>query len=117
MYIENIFLEFKDGKVVKATADTGQELLDTILKIENANILGEFAIGTNYGVTKFTKNMLFDEKIGGTMHMALGMGFPETNSENQQCAIHWDILKDMSGEHSKIIADGTVIYQDGQWKI
>ncbi|WP_371805200.1 aminopeptidase [Candidatus Lokiarchaeum ossiferum] len=115
--VENIYLEFKDGKVIKATAEKGQELLDTILKIENANILGEFAIGTNYGVTKFTKNMLFDEKIGGTMHMALGMGFPETKSENQECAIHWDILKDMSGENSKIIADGKIIYQDGKWKI
>ncbi len=115
--IKNILLEFKDGKVVKGTADEGQELLDTILTIENANIIGEFAVGTNYGIQKFTKNMLFDEKMGGTMHMALGMGFPETLSENMACPIHWDILKDMKSEDSKIIADGKVIYQAGQWKI
>ncbi|MHA1454195.1 MAG: aminopeptidase [Promethearchaeota archaeon] len=115
--IEDIYLEFKDGKVVKATASKGQELLDEILKIENSEMLGEFAIGTNFGITKFTKNMLFDEKIGGTMHMALGMGFPETGSKNTQCAIHWDILKDMTKTGSKIIADGKVIYEEGKWLI
>jgi len=115
--IKNILLEFKDGRVIKGTADEGQELLDTILTIENADLIGEFAIGTNYGIQKFTKNMLFDEKMGGTMHMALGMGFPETKSENQLCPIHWDILKDMKSEDSKIIADGKVIYQAGKWLI
>ncbi|WP_457557782.1 aminopeptidase [Candidatus Harpocratesius sp.] len=115
--IKNIYLEFKDGRVVLATAEEGQELLDTILKIKNADKVGEFAIGTNYGITKFTKNMLFDEKIGGTLHMALGMGFPETKSENQECAIHWDILKDMKSPESKVIADGKVIYQAGKWLI
>jgi len=115
--IKNILLEFKDGKVVKGTADEGQELLDTILTIENADKIGEFAVGTNYGIQKFTKNMLFDEKMGGTMHMALGMGFPETKSENTLCSIHWDILKDMKSEDSKIIADGKIIYQAGKWLI
>ena len=115
--IKNISLEFKDGKVIKGTADTGQELLDTILSIDNANKIGEFAIGTNYGIQKFTKNMLFDEKMGGTMHMALGKGFLETKSENTDCVIHWDILKDMKSENSQIIADGQVIYQAGKWLI
>ncbi len=115
--IEDIYLEFKDGKVIKATASKGQDLLDEVLKIENANILGEFAVGTNFGITKFTKNMLFDEKMGGTMHMALGMGFPETGSKNLQCAIHWDILKDMKKPGSKISADGKVIYEEGKWLI
>lgn len=114
--VENIRLEFKDGKVIKATADKAEELLQEILAIKNADTLGEFAIGTNYGITKFTKNMLFDEKIGGTMHAALGMGPPETGSKNQ-CAIHWDILKDMTLPGSKIIADDKVIYEEGQWKI
>jgi aminopeptidase len=114
--VENIYLEFKDGKVTKATADKSENLLHELLAIKNADILGEFAVGTNYGITKFTKNMLFDEKIGGTMHAALGMGPPETGSKNQ-CSIHWDILKDMTLPGSKIIADGTVIYQEGQWKI
>ncbi len=115
--IENIYLEFKEGRVVKATASKGQELLDTILTIENADKVGEFAIGTNYGIQTFTKNMLFDEKMGGTLHMALGRGFPDTKSENQNCVIHWDILKDMKSEDSKVIADGKVIYQSGKWLI
>jgi len=114
--IENIYLEFKDGKVTKATADKAEDLLQEIIAIENANIIGEFAIGTNYGITKFTKNMLFDEKIGGTMHCALGGGYPETGSKNVS-AIHWDILKDMKPPGSRIIADGKVFYEEGQWKI
>jgi aminopeptidase len=114
--IENIYLEIKDGKVTKATASKGQELLDSILEIEGADGFGEFAIGTNYNITKFTKNMLFDEKIGGTMHMALGMGIAESGSLAKS-AIHWDILKDMKSDDSRIVADGKVIYQAGKWLI
>jgi aminopeptidase len=114
--VENIYLEFKDGKVSKATADKAEDLLHELIAIKNADILGEFAIGTNYGITDFTKNMLFDEKIGGSLHAAIGMGPPETGSTNRS-AIHWDILKDMSLPGSKIIADGKVIYEEGQWKI
>lgn len=114
--IENIYFEFEDGKVVKATASKGQDLLNTILKIKGANGIGEFAIGTNYGITKFTKNMLFDEKMGGTLHMALGMGYGETGSLSKS-AIHWDILKDMKFEESFIEADGKIIYQAGKWTI
>lgn len=114
--VEDIYLEFKDGIVIKATAQKGEEILEEILKIENANRIGEFAIGTNYGVTKFTKNMLFDEKIGGTLHCALGLGFEWTGSKNVS-SIHWDLLKDMKGPGSKIIADGNVIYEEGNWKI
>jgi len=114
--VENIFLEFKDGKVTKATADKAEDMLHEIIAIENADVIGEFALGTNYGVTDFTKNMLFDEKMGGTMHCALGSGPLETGSTNQS-AIHWDILKDMSLPGSKVIADGIVIYEEGQWKI
>ncbi len=114
--IENIYFEFKEGKVVKVTASKGQELLDKILKIENADKIGEFAIGTNYNIEKFSKSMLFDEKMGGTLHMAIGFGFPETSSTNFS-AIHWDILKDMKSDNSKILADGNVIYETGKWKI
>ncbi len=114
--VEDIYLEFKDGLVIKATAQKGEEILEEILKIENANRIGEFAIGTNYGVTKFTRNMLFDEKIGGTLHCALGLGFEWTGSKNFS-SIHWDLLKDMKVPGSKIIADGKVIYEDGKWKI
>ncbi|MFX1592866.1 MAG: aminopeptidase [Promethearchaeota archaeon] len=114
--IQNIYLEFKDGRVVKSSADKGENLLKEILKIENADILGEFAIGTNYGITQFTKNMLFDEKMGGTIHCALGSGIEEAGSQNKS-GIHWDILKDMTNPGSKILADNKVIYEEGKWKI
>ncbi|MFX1436020.1 MAG: aminopeptidase [Promethearchaeota archaeon] len=114
--IENIFLEFKDGKVINSAADKGEDLLKELLKIENADILGEVAIGTNYGITKFTKNMLFDEKLGGTIHCALGSGIEDAGSKNY-CGIHWDILKDMTLPGSKLLADGKVIYEEGKWKI
>ncbi len=114
--IENIFLEFNEGKVVKYSSDKGEDLLKEILKIENADRLGEFAIGTNFGITQFTKHILFDEKIGGTLHCALGLGFGQTGSTNES-AIHWDILKDMKLPGSKIIADGKVIYEEGNWLI
>lgn len=114
--VENIYLKFKNGKVIDAKADKGEELLQEILNIENANILGEFAIGTNYGIAQFTKNILFDEKIGGTLHCALGDGIKEAGSKND-CAIHWDILKDMKLPGSKILADRKVIYEEGKWLI
>lgn len=114
--VENIYLKFKNGKVIEAKADKGEELLHEMLNIENANILGEFAIGTNYGITKFTKQMLFDEKMGGTLHCALGDGIKESGSKNN-CAIHWDILKDMKLPGSKVIADNKVIYEEGKWLI
>jgi aminopeptidase len=114
--IENIYLEVNNGHVVKGTASKGQELLDQVLKVQNADMFGEFAIGTNYGITKFTKNMLFDEKIGGTLHMALGMSIAESGGKNMS-GIHWDILKDMKSPGSKITADGTTVYEEGKWKI
>jgi len=114
--IQNIYLEFKDGKVIKSSADKGEELLTELLKIENADVIGEFAIGTNYGITQFTKNMLFDEKLGGTIHCALGSGIEEAGSQNKS-GIHWDILKDMTHPSSKILADDRVIYEEGKWKI
>jgi aminopeptidase len=114
--IENIYLELINGEVTTASADKGGDLLHEILSIKNANKIGEFAIGTNYGITEFTKNMLFDEKIGGTLHCALGLGLVECGGKNE-CALHWDILKDMNPQGSKVIVDGKTIYEEGQWKI
>ncbi|MFX0040944.1 MAG: aminopeptidase [Promethearchaeota archaeon] len=114
--IENIYLEFKDGEVIKATAAKGEDILQEILNVENAKRIGEFAIGMNYGITKFSKNILFDEKLGGTLHCALGQGFEESGSKNFS-SVHWDILKDMKVPGSKIIADGMVIYEEGKWKL
>lgn len=114
--IEDVYLEFKEGEVTTLKAKKGESLLKELLKIENAKKLGEFAIGTNFGITKFTKNMLFDEKLGGTIHLALGQGFEECGGTNKS-AVHWDILKDMKVPGSKIIADDAVIYEEGKWRI
>lgn len=114
--IKNIYLEVKDGKVVKATAEIGQEILDEVLKAENAEIFGEFAIGTNKGIKEITKSILFDEKIGGCIHMALGRGFGEAGGQNMS-PVHWDIIKNMESPGSKVIADGKIVYEAGEWKI
>ncbi len=114
--IDQIFLEFEDGEVVRATASKGEDLLQTLLKIEGATRIGEFAFGTNYGISQFTKQMLFDEKIGGTIHLALGNGYSHTGSKNIS-AVHWDIIKDMRNEEAQIYADDKLIYQAGKWLI
>jgi aminopeptidase len=113
--VEDIKLTFKDGKVVEASASKGNEFLQSILRIEGADRIGEAAIGTNYGITRFTKNMLFDEKIGGTIHIALGTSFPESGGLNES-AIHWDILKDMKKD-GEIYADGKLFYKNGKFVI
>jgi aminopeptidase len=110
--IEDIFLRFKSGKVVEAHAAKGQELLLKLLDTdEGSRYAGEIAIGTNENINRFTKNMLFDEKMGKTVHLAIGKGIPESGSNNDS-AIHWDMLKDMS-EGGEIYADGSLIYKNG----
>lgn len=111
--VENILLEFKKGKVIRASAAKGEELLKELIKIKGADCIGEFAIGTNYGVSRFTKSMLFDEKMGGTIHMALGNGYPETGALNRS-AIHWDILKDMR-KGGEIYTDDKLFYKNGKF--
>lgn len=112
--IEGISLEVKNGKVVKAFAEKGEDLLNKLLAIdEGASRFGEVAIGTNYGIQKFTRNMLFDEKIGGTIHMAIGDSMPEAGGENRS-NIHWDMLCDMRNG-GKIFADGELFYENGKF--
>jgi aminopeptidase len=112
--IEGIRLEVKDGKVVKATADKGEDLLQALLQTdEGASYFGEVAIGTNYGIKKFTRNMLFDEKIGGTIHMAIGDAAGEAGGINHS-SIHWDMLCDMRNG-GKIYADGELFYENGEF--
>ena len=114
--VEDIRLEFKKGKVVKATAAKGQELLLQLLDTDpGARFLGEVAVGTNYNIRRFTRNMLFDEKIGGTAHLAIGRAFPEARGKNES-AIHWDMLCDMKSG-GKIFADDQIVYQDGKFTI
>ncbi len=112
--IEGIQLAFKKGKVVKSSAAKGETLLQQILKTDKgASYVGEIAVGTNYNIKKFTKNMLFDEKIGGTVHLAIGRSIPGTGGKNQS-AIHWDMLCDMK-KNGKIFVDGTLIYEKGNF--
>ncbi len=110
--VADIELWFENGKVVKETASKNQELLTSTLNTDpGARYLGEWGIGTNYGITKFTKEMLFDEKIGGTIHFAVGAAYPETFGKNES-AIHWDMLCDMA--ESEITVDGELFYKDGK---
>jgi len=114
--VEGVELEFKDGKVVKAKAQKNEEYLLAMLDSDpRARYLGEFAIGTNYGIKRFTKNILYDEKIGGSFHMAVGAGYPETGSQNQS-SIHWDFICDMRND-SEILVDGELFYKNGQFKV
>jgi aminopeptidase len=110
--VEGIRLVFKQGEVVEASAEQGEDLLQSLLHIdEGAKRCGEIAIGTNYDISRFSKIILFDEKIGGTIHMALGNAMPYAGGVNQS-AIHWDMIADMtSGE---ISADGEVFYRNGK---
>ena len=114
--VEGIELTFEAGKVVKATAAKNEEFLNNMLDTDaGARRLGEFAIGTNKRIDRFIKNILFDEKIGGTIHMAVGFGFPEAGSKNES-AIHWDMICDMR-EGGQILADGELFYEAGEFII
>jgi len=114
--VAGIRLHFVDGKVIEASAEAGEEfLLQTLDTDEGARYVGEFAIGTNEGITRFTRQILFDEKIGGSFHMALGRGYPETGSQNQS-AIHWDMICDMRAG-GEIWVDGELLYKDGAFAI
>jgi len=114
--VEGIRLEFKDGKVVKATAEKNEEFLISQLDTdEGARYLGEFAIGTNYGIDRFTKSILYDEKIGGSFHTAVGAGFPEAGSKNTS-AIHWDMICDLRVD-SEILVDGELFYKNGEFQV
>lgn len=114
--IQDIELKFKEGRVVEASASKNQAFLEQMLETDpGARYLGEFAIGTNYDIQRHTRNILFDEKIGGTFHIALGAGYPETGSKNKS-AIHMDLLCGMR-EGGEIAVDGDVIYRDGSFQL
>ena len=113
--VGDINLKFVAGKVVKSSASKNEKFLKQILATdENSSYIGEFGIGLNPKIKKFTKNLLFDEKIGGTIHLALGMAYKENGGGNDS-AIHWDIVKNM--RQGKIILDGKVVQENGRWLI
>lgn len=112
--IDGIKLVFEKGKVVKATAAKGEEFLNKILDTDpGARRIGELAFGTNYNIKKYTRNILFDEKIGGTIHIALGHCPPEANGNNPS-GLHWDIITGMTSR-SEIFADGELFYKNGEF--
>jgi len=113
--VTGIFLKFENGKVIEASATKNEEFLKTMLNTdENSSYVGEFGIGCNPKITKFTKELLFDEKIGGTIHLALGMAYKENGGGNDS-ALHWDIVKDM--KKAKIIVDGKTIQENAVWEL
>lgn len=113
--VPDIRLEFQKGKVIKYSASKNQDFLKEQLNTdENASFIGEFGIGMNPKINKFTKNLLFDEKIGGSIHLALGMAYKDNGGGNDS-SIHWDIVKDM--RHGKIILDGKSIQENGKWLV
>lgn len=114
--VEGVRLVFENGRVVQASATKGEEYLLSQLDLdEGARIIGEWAIGTNYGIQRFTKSILFDEKIGGSMHLAVGSGFPEAGGKNESL-LHWDFITDMRTD-SEIRVDGDLLYQNGAFQI
>lgn len=111
-----IHLKLKNGKVVEASAEKGEQFLLDMLKMdEGSSFVGEIAIGTNARIKDVTGNILFDEKIGSSIHMALGASYPETGGKNVS-GLHWDIIKNMKNG-SKIYADDKLIYEDGNFII
>jgi len=114
--VTGVRLTFEKGEVVKATADKNQDyLIKTIATDAGSKRVGEFAIGTNEGIKKFTREILFDEKIGGSFHMALGSGYPETGSTNES-AIHWDMVCDLR-DGGEIRVDDILFYKNGKFVI
>lgn len=112
--VEDVRLTFENGRVVTAEAKQGEEYLNAMVNMDEGSCYaGEFAFGTNYGIKRFTNNILYDEKIGGTIHVALGAAYPNTGSKNES-GLHWDMLCDMR-EGGEVYADGELIYKNGKF--
>jgi aminopeptidase len=114
--VEGVRLEFERGRIVTASAEKNEPFLLKMLETdEGARFVGELGIGTNYGISRFTKNILYDEKIGGTFHLALGNGFGEAGGQNES-SIHWDLITDATQE-TEMYADGQLFYKDGKFVV
>ncbi|MCE7908504.1 MAG: hypothetical protein DYH02_09095 [Candidatus Omnitrophica bacterium COP1] len=112
--IENVHLTFKKGKVIQAHASKNEDYLNKMLDLdEGARYLGEFAFATNRGIQRFTRNILFDEKIGGTVHLALGASYPESGGVNKS-VLHWDMICDLR-KAGKVYVDGKLFLKDGEF--
>lgn len=113
--VTDVRLTFEGGRVVNATAGKGEAFLKQMLDIdEGARRLGEFAFGLNYRIQQWTRNILFDEKIGGTLHMALGAAYPETLGKNVS-GLHWDMILDLRNNGAEVYGDGELMYKGGKF--
>ncbi len=109
-------LAFREGRVVEASAKEGEEFLEQVLATdEGASRLGELGLGCNPRITRFTRNVLFDEKIAGTVHLAVGASYTYTGGTNES-AVHWDMVKDLR-PGGEIHLDGELVQRDGRWLI
>lgn len=113
--VQGVSLWVRDGYVQKWEAKQGQKVLDRVFQIPGTRRFGEAAIGTNYGIKRFTKNILFDEKIGGTVHMAIGQSYLQCGGKNES-TVHWDMIADMT-QSGEIYANDEKIYEKGQFLI
>jgi aminopeptidase len=112
--VSGVELEFREGEVVRASAEQGNAFLREMLALDDgARRAGEFSFGLNEAVTEFTGHTLFDEKIGGTVHLALGASYPESGGQVQS-ALHWDLVCDLRSG-SEVYADGELVYRDGRF--
>jgi aminopeptidase len=112
--VERIRLRFERGEVVEASAESGEPaLLRALATDEGARRVGELGVGCNGGITRPLRNVLFDEKMAGTVHLALGAGFPQVGGRNES-ALHWDVIKDLRGG-GELLCDGVVVQRDGRW--
>lgn len=113
--VQGVKLSFEGGKVAQYSAEQGEDYLAAMLRLDNgSNRLGEFAIGTNPGVDRITRNVLFDEKMAGTIHCALGNAYPNAGGTNQS-ALHWDMVTDM--REGRVTVDGALLYENGRFVI
>jgi aminopeptidase len=111
--VEGIRLDYENGRIVEATAQKNEDyLIKTLDTDPGARVLGELGIGTNYGIESFTGEILLDEKIGGTVHLASGASYPETGGKNES-AVHWDMVCDLR-KGGRITVDGDVLMEDGK---
>ncbi|CAG0963786.1 partial aminopeptidase, partial [Anaerolineae bacterium] len=112
--VTGIRLRFRGGKVVEARADKNEDFLLAMLDTDKgARYLGELGVGVNYGIQKFTKDILFDEKIGGTVHLAVGRSYESAGGKNHS-AVHWDMIKDLRAGGA-IYLDGKAIQKNGKF--
>ncbi len=115
-HVSGIRFRFEAGRIVEASADSEEEyLLKTLDTDDGSRRLGELGIGCNPGITRHMRNTLFDEKIDGTVHIAVGTGFPDMGGTNVS-TVHWDIVKDLRGG-GRLYLDGELVQEDGRWLI